>query len=124
VEQPSCPRVLVADDEHVIADSLAAILRQAGFDAVVAYNAEECLQLAESFRPDVFLSDVLLGQNMVSGVEVASRIVQILPHCRVLLLSGQAEVGDLLDSVPLPARSFELLAKPIHPRELLAKLKG
>jgi CheY-like chemotaxis protein len=123
VEQSARPRVLVADDEHVIADSLATILRQAGFDVVVAYNAEECLQLAESFRPDIFLSDVLLGHNMVSGIEVAARIVHMLPRCRVLLLSGQAEVGDLLDSAE-PSQSFELLAKPIHPRDLLAKLKG
>jgi DNA-binding response OmpR family regulator len=116
--------VLVADDEHVIADSLAAILRLAGFDVVVAYNAEESMQLAESFRPDIFLTDVLLGQNMVSGVEVASRIVEMLPGCRVLLLSGQAEVGDLSERARTSGYSFELLAKPIHPRELLAKLRG
>jgi CheY-like chemotaxis protein len=124
VEESSRPRVLVADDEHVIADSLAVILRQAGFDAVVAYNAEECLQLAESFRPDIFLSDVLLGHDTVSGAEVAARIVEMLPRCRILLLSGQAEVGELLESAEPVAHSFELLAKPIHPRDLLAKLRG
>src|ERR1700744_529312 len=43
------PRVLVADDESVIADTLVMILKQAGFDARAVYSGEDALVQAESF---------------------------------------------------------------------------
>lgn len=41
---PFRPKVLVADDERVIADTLAIILRQNGFDTAVAYDGEEAVE--------------------------------------------------------------------------------
>ena len=44
-EQQAKPRVLVADDERVIADTLAIILNQAGFDATAVYSGEKAVEI-------------------------------------------------------------------------------
>jgi PleD family two-component response regulator len=50
------PKVFVADDEKVIADTLVMILEQSGFDARAVYSGEEALAYAESFDPDLLIS--------------------------------------------------------------------
>jgi len=54
------PKVLIADDERVIADTLAAILNHGGFEALAAYSSLQALELARVFRPDLLISDVIM----------------------------------------------------------------
>ena len=56
----SKPRVLVADDEQVIANTLAIILNQAGFEARAVYSGEKAIDALEGFRPDMLISDVIM----------------------------------------------------------------
>ena len=97
--QPSKPRVLVVDDERVIADTLAIIL-----------------------KPDLIISDVIMPD--MNGIEAAIRIRNVLPGCKILLFSGQAATADLLEKARAQGHEFEILAKPVHPQDLLAKLRN
>jgi CheY-like chemotaxis protein len=115
-------KVLVADDERVIADTLVIILNQAGFEATAAYNGLAAVELAESLAPDMLISDVIMPE--LSGIEAAITIRRILPSCKILLFSGQAATADLLDKARTQGYEFEILAKPVHPQDLLAKLKS
>jgi len=54
------PKVLVADDERVIADTLAIILNQSGFEATAVYNGEKAVETARTLRPDMVISDVIM----------------------------------------------------------------
>ena len=65
-------RVLVADDLRDSADSLATLLRSLGHAVAVAYDGEQALTLAETFRPDVAVLD--LGMPGVDGYEACRRI--------------------------------------------------
>lgn len=113
-------RVLVVDDERVIADTLATILRASGYEAAVAYNAEDALRHCEAFSTELVLADVVMpGMN---GVEMALRIRHRYPTCKIMLISGQASTSDLLEGARQRGYDFELLAKPIHPEDLLTKL--
>lgn len=56
------PRILVADDEHMIADTLAIILRQSGFDTAVVYDGKETVEKARSSKQDLLLIDVVTSQ--------------------------------------------------------------
>jgi len=47
-----------------------------------------------------------------------------LPKCKVLLFSGQAATADLLERARAQGHEFDILAKPVHPTDLLAKLRG
>jgi|SRR5471032_1227258 len=115
-------RVLVADDEQVIANTLAIILNQAGFEARAVYSGEKALEELDSFQPDMLISDVIM--TGMTGIEVAIETRRKLPKCKVLLFSGQAATADLLERARAEGHEFDILAKPVHPTDLLAKLRG
>jgi DNA-binding response OmpR family regulator len=114
------PVVLVVDDETVIADSLAAILRHNGIAAVAAYNGRSALEIARAVPPDLLLSDVAMPG--MSGIDLAIAISQAIPSCKVILFSGQAATMDLLSTARDAGHDFTALAKPLHPTELLARI--
>ncbi|HET8667769.1 MAG TPA: response regulator [Terriglobales bacterium] len=116
------PKVLVVDDERVIADTLAMILNQHGYDASAVYSGTDAVATARSITPDLIISDVIM-QDM-NGIEAAIRIRSFLPSCKILLFSGQAATADLLEDARKQGHEFEILAKPVHPQDLLAKLRG
>ncbi|MGB6130460.1 MAG: response regulator [Acidobacteriaceae bacterium] len=115
------PRVLVADDERVIAETLTIILRKSGFDAASAFDGEEAVAKARSWKPDPFLSDVMMPR--LGGIEAARQIRAELSSCRVLLFSGMAATSDLLSEAGAQGHDFEVLAKPVQPEALLERLE-
>ncbi len=116
------PRVLVVDDERRIADTLVIILNQNGFDASAVYTGTDAVDRARSSRPDLVISDVIMPD--MNGIEAAIQIRNILPACRILLFSGQAATADLLEKARAEGHEFDILAKPVHPQDLLAKLRS
>ena len=117
----SKPKVLVVDDERVIADTLAIILNQNGFTATAVYSGMGAIEKARSERPDLIISDVIMED--MNGIDAAINIRKFLPSCKILLFSGQAATADLLENARARGHQFEILAKPVHPQDLLAKLR-
>ncbi|MGA8531117.1 MAG: response regulator [Acidobacteriaceae bacterium] len=115
-------RVLIADDERLIADTLGLILKQAGFQAEAVYSGQKAVEAARNHCPDIFLADVVMPG--MTGIDAAIEICAIHPACRVLLLSGQAATADLLRDARLRGHHFEVLLKPVHPSQLLARLRA
>jgi CheY-like chemotaxis protein len=115
------PKVLITDDERVIADTLVAILTQGGFEARAAYSSAQALEIADVFRPDLLVSDVVMEE--MSGIEAAVRIKAMLPDIRVFLLSGQTSTPELLEKANADRYGFEVLTKPVHPRDLISRLR-
>ena len=113
-------RVLVVDDEEIVADSLARILNEKGFAAKAAYSGEEALESASTLRPDVLISDVIMPG--ISGVELALRISRQFPSCRIVLFSALTVMSNLINAFGAENSGFTLLAKPVHPEELMACL--
>ena len=113
-------RVLIVDDEKVLADTLVMIIRREGYEAASAYTGAAALQKIESFTPDCVISDVIMpGMN---GIELCSLIEQRYPDCHILLFSGQASTNELIDQARAQGHTWELLAKPVDPDEILGKL--
>jgi CheY-like chemotaxis protein len=121
-EKQAKPKVLIADDERVIADTLAMILNQSGFEARAVYSGEQALELAPTFEPDMLISDVIMAD--LNGICAAIRIRALLPRIKILLFSGQAATADLLEKARAKGHEFEIMAKPVHPQDLLSKLLG
>ncbi len=122
VENAGKPKVLVADDERVIADTLAIILNQSGFQATAVYSGEKAVETARTLEPDMLISDVIMTD--LNGIDAAIKIRTMLPACKILLFSGQAATADLLDRARVQGHEFEILAKPVHPQDLLARLRS
>lgn len=115
-------RVFVVDDEDVIASTLAMILRfQGGFHARSFTNPLEALQAAKLDAPDLLISDVVMPE--LSGIDLAIQLRESCPGCKVLLFSGQAASTQLLESARQAGYHFEILMKPVHPADLLAKIQ-
>lgn len=111
------PVVLVVDDESAIADTLAEILSRSGYAALTAYDAEEALESAMMTPPEMLITDVVLPG--MSGIELGIKMRRMFPDCKILLFSGQAATVDLLANANGAGHHFNLLHKPIHPKELL-----
>lgn len=115
-------RVIVIDDEPVIADTVVEILNGEGFEAMAVSTGASAIELAKAFDPDVVLSDVIMpGLN---GVETGIRIREIAPNCRVILFSGQAATVDLLEEAREQGHRFDILAKPIRPEQLISVIRA
>jgi len=108
--------VLVVDDEPLVADTLSVILSRAGFNTMTAYNAETALEMAKATAPALLISDVAMPD--MNGVELAITLLETRPKCKVLLFSGHATSADLVDATDA-GYNFRLLAKPVHPTEML-----
>jgi CheY-like chemotaxis protein len=122
-EQPesSIPKILVVDDEKRIVDTISEILRGAGFHVLPAYDGWAALELANRFRPDYLLSDVLMPR--MNGVELAIAIKKMHPAAKILLFSGQAGISEILFSGQQQGLEYQLIAKPIHPLKLIQLIK-
>ena len=115
------PRILVVDDEKVIADTIVQILNRNGFIAEAAYGGEEAIEKARRHCPDLVLSDVLMPQ--IDGVEAAIAIRKLCPDTRIILFSGQSATVEILARARERGHTFELLPKPIHPTQLIKHLR-
>jgi CheY-like chemotaxis protein len=119
--QSPAPRILVVDDEKVIADTIVQILNKNGFIADAVYSGEEAIEKAARRCPELVLSDVLMPQ--VDGVEAAIAIRERCPDTRIILFSGQAATVEILARARERGHTFELLPKPIHPTQLIKYLR-
>jgi len=116
------PKVLVVDDERIIADTLAMILNQSGFEASAVYSGEKAIEMASTFAPDMLITDVIMAD--LNGIDAAIQIRALLPDIKILLFSGQAATADLLAKARAKGYEFEILSKPVHPQDLLSKLRS
>ena len=110
----------VVDDEDVIASTLELILLSRGFAVRSFVDPTDAADAARSEKPDFLLTDVMMPK--LNGIELAIKVKEINPNCCVLLFSGQASTSDLLAKASEQGHCFDILAKPVHPLELLGKI--
>lgn len=113
--------IFVVDDEKAIAETLAIILGKSGFIATSFTDPLEALEKALVRSPGLLLSDVVMPA--LSGVDLAVQIKEKCPNCKILLFSGQAETTDLLTAARMQGHDFPLVAKPIHPADLIIRIR-
>ncbi len=111
-------RVLVVEDEDVLADAVAEWLRRESFAVDVTYDGA-----AASERIDVHAYDVVvLDRDLpgISGDELCRRITDTRPDTRVLMLTAAAAVADRVAGLALGADDY--LIKPFAMVEMAARV--
>ncbi|NUS39644.1 MAG: PAS domain S-box protein [Lysobacter sp.] len=112
--------VLVADDNHESADSMALFLRLSGHEVRTVYDGRACLEAIEERPPDVVLLDI--GMPVIDGYETCRRI-RALPGGDGIAVLATTGWGQDADRERSNACGFdEHLVKPVDPGALLARL--
>ncbi len=123
ITQQAKPKVLVADDERVIADTLAIILNQSGFEATAVYNGEKAVEAARIIRPDMLISDVIMTD--MNGIDAAITYPDhAAGRARSCFFPARRPLRIFSSRARSQGHEFEILAKPVHPQDLLARLRS
>jgi len=115
-------RILLVDDERTIADSLAFMLSHEGYDVKAVYSGGDAIDTAKQFKPELLITDVVMPG--ISGTEAAISISKFLPECKTLLFLDSVIGKELAESARSRGFNFELIEKPLHPQELLQKIRS
>jgi DNA-binding NtrC family response regulator len=115
-------RIIVVDDEMLIAESLVEILRGEGFQAISFSNGAAAVKWAAIVEPDAVICDVAMPG--MDGMEVAKQIRELCPECRIILFSGRAAVHQLLANASTEGHVFEFLPKPVRPEIIISMLRS
>src|SRR5579862_9697343 len=93
-QRPRAPRVAIADDDVLLREGLAALLREGGYDVVgQASDADHLIELLRKEVPDVAIVDIRMPPtHTVEGLEAARMIHSELPQIAILVLSAHIEV--------------------------------
>ncbi len=108
-------RILVVEDEGVVAKDLQSRLRKLGYDVPkTVQTGEEAVEATRELRPELILMDVRLKGNM-DGVEASAKIMELY-RTPVIFLTAYADDGTLGRAKQTEPYGFIL--KPFNEREL------
>ena len=107
-------RILCVDDEPFILMMLAHCVEDMGHSPIEAANGEEAIEILDSTKVDLLITDIRLGG--IDGWEVAERARAATPTLPVVYISGFPTVGKSVAGATY-------LAKPFRPRELVAAVR-
>ncbi|HYH28647.1 MAG TPA: response regulator transcription factor [Actinomycetota bacterium] len=114
------PLIAVVEDEQTIARSIAARLRNEGFEVELAHDALSGLELCRRIRPDLVVLDLMLPGGL-DGVEMCRRLQAQRPT-PVIMLTARDDEADVL--VGLGVGADDYVTKPFSPRELVARIRA
>ena len=110
-------RIVVVDDERVIADGVAAYLRRDGHDVETAATPARALELGRA-GPDLMILDVMLAGG--SGFDVLRTLRGEGSRLPVIMLTARVDLVDRVAGLELGADDY--VTKPFEPRELVARV--
>ena len=118
IDRPFKCRVLIVDDEPIVLETTAAVVKSFGFSVRTANDGFKALQLLREVLPDIILADLRMP-NM-SGFELLSIVRRRFPHIPTIAISGEF----ILANMPLGLLVDHFFQKGGYtPEQLLAKMK-
>jgi two-component system response regulator MprA len=119
-EAVSTGRILLADDDRAIRDSLSRALGLQGYEVVQANDGAAALAMVEKDKPDVAILDVMMPN--VDGLTVCRVLRAERNRLPILMLTARTETADRVAG--LDAGADDYLAKPFELEELLARVRA
>lgn len=112
-------RILIVDDEQDLVSYLSTELRAAGFAISEAYNGVEAVLKVLDDKPDAVLMDIRMPK--LDGLGALRIVRRVAPGLPVVMFTGQAGQGDMLESTRLGA--FSCLSKPLAIEKVINTLR-
>ncbi|MDQ1715514.1 MAG: two-component system, OmpR family, response regulator [Frankiaceae bacterium] len=113
-------RLLVVDDEPNILELLAASLRFAGFEVQTASNGQQALTIAQSYRPDLLVLDVMMPE--IDGFTVVRRLREAGVRSPVVFLTARDSTQDKVTGLTLGGDDY--VTKPFSLEEVIARIRA
>ena len=110
-------KALIVEDDINIAELLKIYLQKDGFETENAYDGGKAVALAESFRPDIILLDIMLP--VMDGWQVC-REVRKSSQVPIIMLTAKGESMDKISGLEMGADDY--VTKPFDPKELIARI--
>jgi DNA-binding response OmpR family regulator len=116
-------KILVADDDRVLADLITFTVRRAGYEAVLAGDAGSTLRRWQESQPDLILLDVNLpGTPQLQDGFAICRQIRKESDIPIILLTVRGEEQDIVHGLEIGADDYIL--KPFSPRQLVARIQA
>ena len=112
-------RILICDDQPMIHETLGVYLKNEGFEYCSAMDGQEATDLAESYKPDLIILDIMMPKK--SGVDVC-REIRATSRTPIIMLTAKGEEIDRILGLELGADDY--IVKPFSPREVVARVKA
>lgn len=109
-------KILIIEDEILLADSLKTLLEKKGFEVECVYNGEDGAAYAETGIYDLLILDVMMPK--MNGYEVAKKVRNERCGTPILMLTAKSELEDEIEGLNAGADYY--LTKPFDTRKLLA----
>ena len=113
-------RILLVEDEKHLAEGLLYNLRLDGYEAVLARDGQEALDLFDQGPWSLIVLDLMLPR--VDGFEVARQIREKDPRIPILMLTAKSAEEDRIKGFECGADDY--LTKPFHLKEFLLRIQG
>ena len=110
-------KALIVEDDINIAELLKIYLQKDGFETENAYDGKKAVELAEKFRPDIILLDIMLP--LMDGWQVC-REVRKNSQVPIIMLTAKGESMDKVSGLEMGADDY--VTKPFDPKELIARV--
>ena len=113
-------RILVVDDDRLVADTLNLVFQANGYESEAVYSAAAGLARARTFAPGLLLCDVTMpGEN---GLQLAETLNREMPSCKLVMLTAYySNVAKVEAHASQMNRSLKVLNKPCRPEFLLSE---
>lgn len=105
---PNKGRLLIIDDDEVLANRLAKALEKRGFEVKTSYTVQGGIQAAHTFEPEYAVVDLRLTDG--NGLEVVEKIRETMPECRVIMMTAYGNIATAVAAVK--AGAIDYLSKP------------
>jgi len=112
-------KILVVDDDRELQESLKEILSDAGFEAAIASNGEEALDLMKEESFDIVLLDLMMPR--MGGMEALSLVRRANPEARIIMITAFATVDNAVSAMRKGASDY--ISKPFKVDELLITVR-
>lgn len=114
------PRILVVDDDRDLCLLLHRFLTKKGFEVTEAFSAKKALEILDTVKPDLVLSDFRLEDT--DGLSLLNSIKEKYPAMPVIIITGYSDIKTAVEIIKMGA--YDYVTKPLFPEEILVTIKN
>ncbi len=115
-------KVLIVEDEKVLAQGLLGLLNQEGYNAMWADSIEVAWEILDDFEPDIIVLDVILPEGEDAGFEFAHALREVGVVTPILFVTARDSIEDRVEGLDLGGDDY--LVKPYSLDEFMARVRA